>query len=393
MHFEKAQSATRPHSKLQILMFGHKYVPSREGGIEIVVDELATHMAACGHDVLLLNRRRKAYPDIREYNGCRVENIFTINKSSFDAIIYAFLSTLKAKKLIRQKKADIIHVHAEGPCAFLSLLGRRRKGYRVVVTIHGLDWQRGKWSGFATAFLRFCERQAVKYADELIVLSKNNQKYFQETYNRKTNYCPNGMNTPVVLSPSLIAHKYGLHKDDYVLFLARIVPEKGLHYLIDAWKQLSQKEKSAKKLVIAGGPSHTDAYYSEICKACEGDDSILMTGFVQGQLLEELFSNAYLYVLPSDVEGMPISLLEALSYGNIALVSDIPENTEVIPENCFVFKAGNPASLRKQLEQLLALDLQTHQAAAQFPSWKDVAEKHLEIYRRLIDQNENTVGE
>ncbi len=368
--------------KLRILMFGHKYVPSREGGIEIVVDELASRLSSQGHSVLLYNRKRSEYQRRDEYHECKLEEVFTINKGFLDATIYSFFSTLKARRLAKKEQVDVIHIHAEGPCAFLSLLGKKHKGYKVVVTIHGLDWQRGKWSGFATAFLRYCERQAVKYADEIIVLSQNNKKYFREHYHRTTSYCPNGIEIPNIVQADLITQKYGLHKDDYILFLARIVPEKGVHYLIDAWQLVKEQLETDKKLVIAGGSSHTDEYYSEICEKCKNDDSIIMTGFVQGQILAELYSNSYLYVLPSDIEGMPMSLLEALSYGNIALVSDIPENTEVINGDCFVFKSGDVDNLRHQIKKIIRLNIKTHENVIQPYSWNEVVERTMELYKR-----------
>lgn len=244
-------------------MIGHKYVPSREGGVEIVVEELATRMAAQGHEVTLFNRKRKEYPTISEYKGCKVKNIFTVNKRALDAIVYAFFATLKARKLLKRRQVDIVHFHAEGPCFFLNLLPgkKRRPGTKVVVTIHGLDWQRGKWGGLATRILRAGERRAVKYADEIIVLSRNNKTYFREMYHRTTKYIPNGIQPPELRPAEIIKEKYGLGMNDYILFLARIVPEKGLHYLIPAWKKVVEQTGTGKKLVIAGGSSHSDEYF------------------------------------------------------------------------------------------------------------------------------------
>ena len=190
---------------------------------------------------------------------------------------------------------------------------------------------------------------AVKYANEIIVLSKGVQKYFKDTYNRDTTFIPNGVNKPEIREADIITKKYGLKKDDYILFLARIVPEKGLHYLIDAFKQIN----TDKKLVIAGGASHTNDYLEEIKRKASEDSRIIMTGFVQGQELEELFSNCYLYCLPSDIEGMPISLLEAMSYGCTCLVSDIEENVQVCENYAIQFRKGNIDDLKIKLEQIL----------------------------------------
>ena len=196
-------------------------------------------------------------------------------------------------------KYDVVHIHAEGP-AFFSWLPKMF-GKRVVVTIHGIDWQREKWqSGLGSKFIHQGEKNAVKYADEVIVLSKGVQDYFKETYGRKTHFIPNGVNRPQTREANLITDKFGLKKDSYILFLGRLVPEKGIRYLVEAFKNV----KTDKKLVIAGGSSDTDSFMKELKELAKGDDRILFTGFVQGAMLDELYSNAYIYTLPSDLEGM-----------------------------------------------------------------------------------------
>ena len=285
---------------MKIVMFGHKTIPSRDGGVEIVVEELATRMHERGHDLIILNRKRKNSNSQKSYKGVKLYNIFTINKKSLDALVYSFFATLKARFL----KPDVIHIHAEGPCFFLWMLGKHKKT-KLIVTIHGLDWQRSKWGGLATKIIKYGEKQAVKHADEIIVLSNSVKEYFKNTYNRETIFIPNGVNKPELLEPNEIKEKWSLEKDSYILFVARIVPEKGLNYLIKAFKRI--ESKTDKKLVIVGGPSHSQAYFDEVSKLCAGDDHIIMTGFQSGRVLDELFSNAYLYCLPSDVEGMRIS--------------------------------------------------------------------------------------
>lgn len=182
---------------------------------------------------------------------------------------------------------------------------------RCVTTVHGLDWQREKWrGGFGSKFIHYGEKQAVKHADEIIVLSEGVQKYFRKEYGRKTVLIPNGVNKPEVVEADEIKQRWGLEKDGYILFLGRIVPEKGIKYLVEAYKRV----KTDKKLVIAGGASDTDKFLQEL-KTMVGDN-VIFTGFVSGRTLDELYSNAYIYCLPSDLEGMPLSLLEAMSYGN-----------------------------------------------------------------------------
>ena len=256
-------------------------------------------------------------------------------------------------------------------------------GKRVVATVHGLDWQRAKWGNFASKVLKFGERQAAKRADEVIVLSRNVQEYFLKTYNRKTVFVPNGIDRPEKRAVKIIGEKYGLRGQDYILFLSRLVPEKGAHYLIEAYKRL----KTDKKLVIAGGNSHAEEYRNKIYDYVRADDNIIMTGFVQGRELEELYSNAYLFVLPSDVEGMAMCLLEAMSYGNCCVVSDIPENREVVEDKAVCFKRGDRDDLCEKLSFLLSNPQKVQEYKESSASyicgkynWEDVVEKTIQIY-------------
>lgn len=334
---------------MKIAMFGHKRVPSREGGIEIVVEELSTRMVRDGHEVVCYNRRGHhvsgaQYDAVEQsmYKGIRLKTVPTWEKRGLAAVTSSFFAAVCSAV----GNYDVVHIHAEGP-AFFSWLPKLF-GKRVVVTIHGIDWRREKWrAGFGSKFIRQGEKNAVKYADEIIVLSKGVQKYFADTYSRETCFIPNGVNRQDCVDPDLITKKFGLTKDSYILYLGRLVPEKGLRYLIEAFKQV----KTDKKLVIAGGASDTDDFANELQRMVQGDDRIIFTGFVQGKLLSELYSNAYIYTLPSDLEGMPLSLLEAMSYGNCCLVSDIPECTEVVEDNAFVFKKSDVNELRTKLQE------------------------------------------
>ena len=335
---------------LRVAMIGHKRIPSREGGVEIVVDELSTRMVKLGCEVDAYNRygrhtAGKRFDERRGkyYNGVRLITIPTPKSSALNAIVYSFLATIRALF----GGYDVIHFHAEGPCTMLWI--PKMFGIRVIATIHGLDWQRSKWGNFASRVLKFGEKIAAKYADEVIVLSKNMQNYFEKIYGRNTVYIPNGINKPEIQSADIITKTYGLEKDGYILFLARIVPEKGLHYLIEAYYRL----RTDKRLVIAGGSSHSYEYMEQIKSMAAHDSRIIMTDFVHGKCLEELYSNAYLFVLPSDVEGMALSLLEAMSYGNCCIVSNINENTEVVGNYAVSFKKGDVEDLRSKMEELL----------------------------------------
>ena len=370
---------------MKIAMIGHKRIPSREGGIEIVVEELASKMVAEGHDVYVYNRAGHhvsgAENDIQvgdTYKGIHIITVPTSEKKSLNATIYSILATLHAIF----HHYDVIHYHASGSCAMLWL--PHFLGIRTVATIHGIDSQRAKWGGFATRYLEFGEKCAAKYADELIVLSEGNKKYFKEKFGREATLIPNGIGKPEILEAQAITEQFGLKKDEYILFLARIVPEKGLHYLIKAYKQIN----TDKKLVIVGGTSHSNDYVSKIKRAAREDDRIMLLGFQQGQILEELYSNAYVYVLPSDVEGMPISLLEAMSYGNCCLVSDINETASVVEDKGLTFKKGDVEDLKEKLIQLLDNKQEVHSykiTAAEHVlskyNWDDVVARTVNLYK------------
>lgn len=337
---------------MKIAMMGHKRIPSREGGIEIVVEELSCRLADMGNSVVVYNRKGhhvsgrefETASRLKEYKGVKLKTVFTFENGKLNAIVYSILAALR----IAFCKYDVVHIHAEGPAVMCRLL--KCFGKRVVVTIHGLDWQRSKWGGFATKFLKYGEKTAAKYADEIIVLSENVHKYFLETYGRETVYIPNGITRNEYKPCQEIRDKFSLEKNEYILYLGRIVPEKGIHYLIKAFKNTD----TSKKLVIAGGASHTNEYMSEIKELAGDDDRIIFTDFVQGRVLEELYSNAYIYCLPSDLEGMPLSLLEAMSFGCCCLTSDIEECTEVCEDKGVYFKRGNVDDLQRKLSTLLA---------------------------------------
>lgn len=356
--------------------------------MEIVVEALSVRMAARGHRVTVYNRRGhhvggKEFdrPERQHrYQGVHVCEVPVIDRRGLAALTGSVFATICALF----GRYDCIHYHAEGPSAMLWL--PHLFGIPTVATIHGLDWQRSKWSGFASWYLRQGEKIAAKYADQIIVLNENTRRYFKETYGRETVLIPNGVEHVPRKDAHFITERWGLKKDNYLLYLGRIVPEKGVQYLIEAFG----KVHTEKKLVIAGSPSDTAAYYARLQAAAENDGRIIFTGFVQGTLLEELYSNAYLFCLPSDLEGMPISLLEAMSYGNCCLTSDIPECTDVVGTYGYCFSKGDSQSLRESLQRLCdrpelvqrCKDTVGEHICSLY-SWDDVTEKTLSLYQMV----------
>ena len=371
--------------QLNICMLGHKRIPSREGGVEIVVEELAARMVAAGHQVTCLNRAgkhvsgREFGTEVREeYRGVRIRRVLTLDKKGLAAVTASVTGALAAAF----GNYDVVHFHGEGPCAVLWL--PKLFGKRCIATIHGLDHRRAKWGKLAKAYILLGEKCAVKYADEIIVLSRGVQQYFQDTYGRETVVIPNGVSKPEMLEAKEIVERFGLSENGYLLYLGRLVPEKGITYLIDGFK----KVKTDKKLVIAGGSSDTKSYADALKDRAEGDDRILFTGFVQGRVLEELYSNAYAYVLPSDLEGMPLSLLEAMSYGNCCITSDIEECASVMGNCGITFPKGDWNALAQTLQYLCDDETAAagyKQRAADYITgkyhWNDVTERTLELYQ------------
>lgn len=378
----------KKHSRenLRIAMLGHKRIPSREGGIEIVVEELAARIAKKSHSVTCYNRKGHNVAGsefdgtkLKTYKGVTLQEVFTIDKRGLAAMTASVSASLRAAL----GNYDVVHIHAEGP-AFMCWLPKLF-GKKVIVTVHGLDHQRAKWGKFASWYIRSGEKNAVRFADEIIVLSKGVQDYFQNTYGRTTRFIPNGVNKAKPRKARQITEKWGLTKDSYILYLGRIVPEKGERYLIEAFKQT----KTDKKLVIAGGSSDTQAFMDELKSLAKDDDRIIFTGFVQGEILEELYSNPYIYTLPSDLEGMPLSLLEAMSYGNCCLTSDIPECAEVVEDKALLFRKSDVSDLKAKLqnacdhpEMVESYKAQAEEFICRKYNWDDVVEKTLKLYQR-----------
>ena len=370
-------------------MIGHKVVPSRRGGIENVLTSLCPILAESGVDVTCYNRSGQKIENEyigtvinKKYRDVKIKKAWTLNVRGISAMIASFTAAISATFV----KYDIIHFHAEGPCAAMWI--PKIFGKRCVATVHGLDWQREKWGkGFASKYIKFGERVMVKYADEIIVLSESARDYFKETYNRETVLIHNGIEKPIKKDAEKITELYGLFKDSYICMVSRLTAEKGVHYLIDAYNGI----ETDKKLVIAGDTSDTDDYVELIKQKAKNNPNIIFTGFISGDILREIYSNAYLVAVPSDIEGMSLSLLEALAYGNAVLCSDIPENTLVTEDKAMLFSKSNVEDLRNKLQKMcddekIVGDLKD--GAAEFIlgkyNWQDVATATLSLYEKVM---------
>ncbi len=326
---------------MRIAMIGHKDFPSRSGGVEAVVLELASRLASKGHDVTVYNRGRRKKG---EAMGVTVRGAFTFQKESLNAMVASFMATFDA--LFR--KYDIIHYHAIGPS--VPLLIARLFGKRTVSTVHGLNWRCDKWSKFASAYLKLGEKVTARYADGIVTLSQDMHDYFLETYSRETTLIKNAVSPVAYKECDLISKKFGLHQKDYILYLGRLSPEKGVQDLVEGYL----KSNTDKRLVIAGQVTQTD-FVNDLVKAASQSERIIFTGFVEGDMMSELYSNAALYILPSHTEGLALTLLEAMSCGTRCLVSDIPENTCVLKDFGDTFRARDTDALAEAIDAVLAL--------------------------------------
>lgn len=361
-------------------MIGLKGIPALHGGIERHVQELSACLATRGHDVTVYCRRHYTAATAA-VPGVNLRILPSFNTKHLDAWTHTLLATADALR----RGFDVYHYHALGPATlavFPRLVGRR-----VVVTVHGLDWQRDKWGRLAAAYLKGGEWAAARVATRTIVVSRELQRYFLRRYGRRATYIPNAVALPG--EPRLDDLKrYHLEPGRYLLTVGRLVPEKGIRDLLEAYRSV----KSDLPLVIVGGDAD-GRYVTELKRVA--DERVRFVGYVYGPPLAAFFAGAYLYVQPSTLEGLSIALLEAMSYGAAALASDIAPNVEALGDAGFYFPAGDVAALRGQLERLLAAgdSLRAKGRAAQaraaaFYSWEEVARRTEAVYEAARDRRE-----
>jgi len=364
---------------MRIAMFGIKGIPV-PAGAENAAEQIGSRLVQRGHQVTVYVRSHYTPRSLKEYKGMRLVHLPSIPSKHFDAITHSFLACIAASGT----DADVIHMHGTGSSIFA--LPPRLFGKKTIVQSHGLDWQRAKWGRLAKIYLRLTDYSTVYFPNAATAVSKKMTAHYQALTHRPILYIPNGI-TPRGHCPPDFIHSLGLQGNDYILFAARFVPEKGAHYLIEAYKRID----TAKKLVLAGDSSYGDLY-GERLKA-HASERIIFPGFVQGRLLDELLSNAYFYVLPSDIEGLSIGLLEAMSAGNCVLVSDIQENLEAVGEAGCVFRAGSVDDLHDKISGLLANDgkvqqlrVKARERAKESYSWERVTDEIETLYFSLYPQ-------
>ncbi|MGA7291252.1 MAG: glycosyltransferase family 4 protein [Terriglobales bacterium] len=339
LSFDATSKRPRPRGSVRVAFIGGRGVISKYSGIESYYEQAGHELARLGHEVTVYCRKYFTPPGAT-HNGMRVLRLPTIRSKHFETAVHTLLSTAHAMF----SDYDVIHYHCLKPALFSFL--PRLAGKKTVVTVQGLDWQRGKWGWLASRVLRGGEMAAVRLPDATMVVSRTLQQYFRERYDRNTIYVPNGATLEPHRPPQRLA-EWKLIAENYVLFLGRFSPEKNCHLLIKAFENLD----TDMKLMLAGGSSHSDAYVESL--RGHESDKIRFLPWVSGCDLEELLSNAALFVLPSELEGLSLALLDAMAAGVCVLTSDIPENKEVVEDAGYTFQRGNALDLEWMLEFLI----------------------------------------
>jgi glycosyltransferase involved in cell wall biosynthesis len=344
-----------------VAFIGQRGVPATIGGIEHHVEEIGARLVERGHDVTVYTRANYTADRISEHRGMRVRYIPTAPTKHLEALVHSGLSTGVAM-LPGARRADILHYHAIGPSVFTPLpRALTRRG--VVLTIHGLDYDRDKWGLGARTALKSAGWISAHVPHATITVSKNLAEFYLERYGRVAHHIPNGVAAPLPRAAKLITERFGLQGGDYALFLGRLVPEKAPDLLVRAFRNV----ETSARLVIAGGSSFTDQYVHELEVLAARDPRVLLVGSVHGELLQELYTNAALFVLPSRLEGLALTLLEAGSYRLPLVASDIPPNREVIGSDGpggRMFASGDERGLTAALSATLG-DLQAARVGAE----------------------------
>ena len=382
---------------MRIVVLGTRGFPGVQGGVETHCENLFTRLVNKGCEVGVFIRKPYVKPNIDKYKGVNLIHLYSPKNKFLETFLHTFIGVIAS----RVYSPDLLHIHAVGPSLFIPIA--RLLGIKVIMTHHGPDYQRMKWGKLAKIVLKLGERSGCKWANGIIAISGTISDHIKKKYNRDAIVIPNGVNMPEILQSNITLKKYCLDKGKYILSVGRFVPEKGFHDLIDAFNQLyihnNQSHSPASvtsgqdwKLVLVGDADHEDNYSLSLKEKAAKNKNIILTGFLTGEALQELYSHAGLFVLPSYYEGLPIVLLEAMSYGLSCIASNIPANRDVglLKEDRF-FEAGDINGLVKMIEKFVhesltddARRIQLREVAEKY-NWDKIAEKTFEVYKEILN--------
>lgn len=364
---------------MKIVVTGTRGIPNVMGGVETHCEELFPRIARRGLDVTVIRRSNYVRDSLTEWNGVKLVDIDCPKKKSFEAIIHTFRAINEAKRL----GADVLHIHAIGPALLVPYA--KMLGMRVVFTHHGPDYDRDKWGKAAKTILKLGERMGCIFADDVIVISDVIRNLIKEKYGRTKNVhlIYNGVSQPEICDYPEYFSELGIEKGKYILGMCRFVPEKNLHHLVEAFAKIRKENLSSDiRLVLAGDTDFEDDY-SRRLKAMARENGVVLTGFIKGRKLHSLLTHCLCYCLPSSHEGLPIALLEAMSYGVKVIVSDIPANKEVgLPDSDY-FPVGNVEALAEKLREVMAQSVKHVSYDMHKYDWEKIADQVADIYRGL----------
>ncbi len=371
---------------MRIAMIGQKGIPATSGGVERHVEELSKELVKMGHEILVYARAWYAPKSIKNFHGIKVTHTAGIHTKHLDAITHTFTATINA---LRQKP-DVIHFHGVGPSLISWLPRLVSPNIKIVATFHSMDRYQYKWGGIAKWFLSLGEKFICVFPHQTVTVSRGLYHYCLNQYHKLTSYIPNGVPVWDNEKHSDKLTPLNLIPEKYLLIVSRLIKGKGIHYLISAWKTIKTRNPAALdgwKLVIVG--KGEENYLNELYALANGDHSIIFTGNRQGDELKALFANAALFAHPSENEGLPLAVLEAMSFGKAVAVSDIPAHEEIIRDSRFWFNTADAPALAnkiteliKQPELLKSAGLANRAIVAKYYSWKDIAEKMEVVYKK-----------
>lgn len=360
---------------MKIVVTGTRGIPNVMGGVETHCEELFPHIAKMGFDVTIVRRENYVHDDLTEWNGVKLIDIESPKKKSFEAVIHTFKAVNRAKQL----GADVLHIHAIGPALLVPYA--KMLGLKVVFTHHGPDYDRDKWGMVAKTILRLGERMGCLFADEVIVISDVIRNLIRQKYGRtkQVHLIYNGVPYPDHTDYPEYFEKLGITEGNYILGMCRFVPEKNLHHLVEAFRRVNKK---GCRLVLAGDTDFEDAYSCSLKRQAK-ENGVILTGFVKGRKLHSLLTKARCYVLPSSHEGLPIALLEAMSYQLPVIVSDIPANKEIgLDADCY-FETGNIEQLADRLQEVIDINFQRVHYDMKKYEWDRIAIQVADVYENL----------
>lgn len=364
---------------MKIVVTGTRGIPNVMGGVETHCEELFPRIASKGEEVTVIRRSSYINDSLTEWNGVKLVDIATPKKKSFEAIVHTFRAINEAKRL----GADVLHIHAIGPAMLTPYA--RLLGMKVVFTHHGPDYDREKWGRVAKTVLKLGERMGCRFANEVIVISDVIKNLIARKYGRTehVHLIYNGVPSPDMCDFPEYFEELGIEKGKYILGMCRFVPEKNLHHLVEAFTRLKGEGVNGIKLVLAGDTDFEDEYSLGL-KEMARKNGVVLTGFIKGRKLHSLLTNCCCYCLPSSHEGLPIALLEAMSYKVPVVVSDIPANLEVgLPKEDY-FPCGDVDALAKKLQEVATKPVQTIDYDMDKYDWNRIANQVNDVYQTLF---------